>query len=132
MLTQPSAQIFTPGIGFNLVPEHIWKYFSSKADATVMLERIKALAPDAVLYDGLREFGIGVMYLDADTKIWTIKGAIVSGDKSLVVWENAGWLFDRMTYPNIFVDRNPDSTLGGPELKYTDVDGATAQLSWGK
>ena len=125
MFTQPSAR----GNDGQPVPRNLWPFFSTSSQATTILGVVKALSPDAQIFDGLyMDVFIPVQYADEDCKIWVIKGTVTNpnGGPPLAIDEFVGSLWDRQFRPNPFVDRP------GKTLLATPIAPDLAQLSWGK
>jgi hypothetical protein len=132
MLKQPLVMQFVPGLGPTLVLESLWGFFSTRDQAEAILPKVRAVVPDAEIYDSASEFGQPFMYLDQVTRLWAFRGKAPFGDVSLNIKEAAGWLFDRQEKPQPFVDTNPDTSLGGPFLAVSNVGNGFGQLHWQK
>lgn len=126
MQTQPPV-VYQAGAATFPLPQNLWMYFSNKVDAETVLARVKSVVLDAALVDGTQDLFMPATSLDPDVKIWEIKGTYNGSN----VAEWAGALFDRMTTPNVWVDKNPDSTVGGDQIHVTQY-GQYAELSWRK
>lgn len=106
-----------------------------QAEAAQMLEKVKAAFGTSIqLVDGLTEdFPVNLIYTDATTKVWVIKGTTKIDGQSFAINEFAGDLIDRSTKPNGAYDNDSDGRApGGPTLKARDVGNGYVQLYWGK
>ncbi len=126
MKTQPPVMYQAGTFSFPL-PPNLWQFFCDKPDAEVVLAAVKRVVADATLVDGTADLFMPAMSLSDPIKIWEIRGTY--GGANVAEW--AGALFDRMKDPNGWVDKNPDSTVGGDQIHVTTY-GQYAELSWRK
>lgn len=127
MLTQPPVW-YSAGFQTFPLPENLWQFFCHKADAEALLAKVKIVVTDVVVEDGTRFLAMPAQSTDPDVKIWLISGSY----NGAPVKEFAGALFDRMTHPNVWVDKNVDSTIGGSTLHVQQYGDSYTELSWRK
>lgn len=141
MVTQPPVSQVNAFTGLRPVQKSIWKYICDVNAAQGMLALARKICPNAILVDSNDSFfGGSLVYYTEVFKAWSITGFITVGSGAdvvqLQVLESAAWLLDRSIPPprgcgyDVWVDRNPDGSIGGPNLHYTDV-GGVAQFYWG-
>lgn len=113
------------------------KFVGQKGDGLAMLPDVQKFCPNAALV--IPQFWkYQYLSLDGITDFWEISGIITIDGKQYELLEYSGELADRATAPNPFIDKNPDTTVGGPNLKYRIVeepmDGylGEAEVYWGK
>ena len=126
MLTQPPVIQFIGAAQAPLLPD-LWQFFSMKSDADALCEIVKKVVLNAVVIDGTRFLTIPAISFDANCKVWLIQGTYNGGD----VLEYAGSLGDRRTQPNGWVDKNPDSTVGGDQIFVNEIQ-QYRELQWRK
>lgn len=136
MLTVPTTLFqVVPGVGLIALNQGQYQYVTQEGDGQEVAKVVQAVPGMNVLFYNAQIEYPG-SYISTDngvTGFWGIKGTYTdpSGSASQV-WESAASLFDRQSHPNPFVDRNPDGTVGGPNIKITQVAPGLVQLSWGK
>lgn len=126
MLNQPPV-FYSVGAFTVPLPENLWQFFSTRAQAEEVLVHVTKVVPDAQIVDGTRFLTMPAQSADPDVKIWLINGTFNGGQVS----EYAGALFDRQSQPNVWVDKNPDSSTGGTQIHVTQY-GQYCELSWRK
>lgn len=135
MTKPPQGVTFIPTGG--PVPPRGWSNFCSQSDAQTMVANLNA-AP-AIVALGIT---FGAPYVDAEQNLaymvqnpqqpdqmWATQGTDNQG--RLIIVDPLGSFIDRQKYPSPFLDRNPDTSLGGPTIKVLDL-GYTVELYWGR
>lgn len=127
-MTNPPVQYTMPGTTQGgPLPQNLWRYYCHKAQADAVLSKVKSVVPNAMVTNDPYLFIGGASSLVPDVDIWRIVGTYNGGD----VNEFAGDLFDRMQVPNVWVDKNPDSSVGGDQI-HVQQYGQYTELSWRK
>ncbi len=124
MLIQPPV-FYSVGAFTIPLPENLWQFFSTHEQAQEVLKKVLLVVPDAQIVDGTRFLTMPVQSIDDTVKIWLINGTYNDGQVS----EYAGSLFDRQSQPNVWIDKNPNGSVGGPNLHVTQY-GQYCELSW--
>lgn len=138
MTTQPNAMytVYTfQGAVTIPVPQNLWRFFSTKAQAQAMLAKAQVLDPTATLTDGLNSsLWIPVTYNDDTTKIWVISGKATQGhvvgftgdvNNPDLFLEFAGSLYDRFVGGRYWGDRP------GEALVANEIAPGLVELHWG-
>ncbi len=142
MFSQPQAEYKTvsfdeqgnPIETWGLVPQNLWNYFATEAQAKNLLAMyVKPVVATAELFDGLGlDLFIPVRYTgDKTDKIWVIKGTTSLQSQPWSIDEYAGSLCDRRIKPNPFVDGVGGFNLIPLPITVDGVSTGIAQLKWG-
>jgi hypothetical protein len=136
MFTQPNAEQKVTTFDDNGNPidtwipirPDLWPFFSTQDQATSLMSKFMALAPNVKLLDGLGlDWFIPVRYLDLTTKLWVFKGVVPSPSYIRGLDEFAGSIYDRQFKPNPFIDG-----VGGPNLLAVPITTDLVQCKWGQ
>ena len=129
--TPPASISYDFGHSFQPIPAGLWKFFGKKAEAEALLPKVQALAPNAQIADWTEFFGQPIILNSENPEHIAIWVFIGDTPDNLHLEEFSGWLVDRETYPNPFVDSNGShSKPGGPNLMCRNLDGFDGELHW--
>lgn len=141
MSNQPPVGVFKKvyppqgGIILQAVPEREWTRFSNSGDAVGLAEAINAALPGQLTMSLTpyidAEESLGYYILNpGGVRMYAISGTLADGTPFYV--DTVGEFLDRKANPNPFLDRNPDTSLGGPNLVLQQIAPGFTTLRWGK
>lgn len=127
-----SGGVDAPVILLPAVYDTQWSMLSPRTDADKALALVKALVPDAQIYDaGLNR--VSIVADDPTIKCWSIRGTVADpADKfnRIPIDEEAGGLLDRKSKPRPGIDMIDWSSKAPAALKVLLTSGI-GQLYWG-
>lgn len=128
-MQNPPVLLTMPGTTeTSFVPQNLWKYYSTDGQARQLLAIVKGVVLNAALTKDPYSYIGGASILDPNVAMWRIEGTY----NGAPVNEWCGDLFDRMSSPNVWVDKNPDSSVGGSQIHVTQYGSDYTELSWRK
>lgn len=110
------------------LPANLWKYYALDKQAQAVLAEVKKVVLNATLTTDPFMFIGGAVVLDPAVAMYRVVGTY----NGAPVNEWCGDLWDRLTVAfNSWVDKNPDTTVGGGQI-YVTMEGQYTELSWRK
>jgi hypothetical protein len=141
MLTPPAGvfkKIYPPqgGVILQETTPTDWSNFCNANDANALAAELNTQFagvlsfPSPAYVDYEETLGYLVMN-PSGPRMYTLVGTyLVDGSPYWI--SPVGSFLDRKVNPNPFLDRNPDSSLGGPNIKLQVIAPGIEQLYWGK
>jgi hypothetical protein len=143
MLTPPNGvfKINYPAGGgtyLSAVPQREWGNFCQEGDAAALQATLNAqtnlgLALGAPFVDPEQSLGYVLATAGQPCQLWALTGTLTppGGGTPVPFWiDPVGSFLDRQTNPDPFLDRNPDTSLGGPVIALRNYGSASAPV-WG-